>query len=328
MKERTIRWGILGLGKIARTFIHDARLVADTEVLAVASRSQEKADAFAAEFQVERAYGTYEKLMADPDIDAVYIATPHHAHAACAIACLNAGKHVLCEKPMAVNQSQVRSLIDAAQRNQVFLMEALWTRFNPNIRQILARIQAGELGDLNYVQADFSFFSQHSDESRMFNLDLAGGAMLDLGIYPVFLAYLFMGKPESIQATAHFHRTGADAQTAALLHYPTGIATIMCGLRSHAHMRAQLAGTKGSILIDPRWHETCGYTVWNYADDSKTHFQNDLEGLGFTYEIAESNACIRSGKLESDYWTHQNSLELTELLDDILREIGLVYPFE
>jgi len=328
--QKTIQWGIIGLGNIAHLFIQDLQLVERTSVKAVASRSQAKADTFAKKYQVPKAYGDYEAILKDPDVDIIYIATPHTSHETLSIAALQAGKHVLCEKPLAVNQQQVQQMIDVAKKEGQFLMEAFWSKFNPSIKKVLELINEGVLGEVNYVNADFTFYRDDPDDSRMLNMDLAGGSLLDMGVYPLFLAYTVLGIPEQILATGRFHRTGADIQTAAILKYEKGIANIMSGFASQSDMVAKIYGTKGRIYIHSIWHETQGFTLIEGNDGSfkTTTFDYPTKGKGFTYEIEECIQCIQEGKTESPNWTYQNSLDLITITDEVRRQAGLKYPFE
>lgn len=322
----TLRWGILGLGNIAHQFTKDLLLVPGNTLSAVASRDIQKAKEFASLYGAPQAYGTYEALFEDREVDIIYIGTPHDSHAQLSTAALNAGKHLLCEKPLAVNRKQVQQIIDAARKNQRFMMEALWSRFNPSIQAALQLIENKAIGEVNYINADFNFNTSAPDENRIFNMDLAGGALLDIGIYPVFLAYAIWGKPEQILASARFHRTGSDLQTSAILKYPQGFANIMCGVQSKSDMVAKIYGTQGHIFIDSRWHEAQGYAIQANGKTEKVSLPT--LGKGFTYEIEECQRCIQSGELESKFWSQRNSLDLMEILDEIRALIGLKYPFE
>lgn len=326
MSTKTLGWGIIGLGKIAHKFTQDILLVPGNTVAAVASRDLKKAGTFAHEYAAGKAHGTYDALFQDPTVDIVYIATPHDTHAQLSIAALNAGKHVLCEKPLGVNREQVAQIIDAARKNQRFLMEGLWSRFNPTIQACLQLIREKAIGTVNYINADFNFYTNAPEDSRILNMHLAGGALLDIGIYPAFLAYAILGKPEAILASARFHKTGVDQQTSAILKYPGGFANIMCGIQSKSDMVAKIYGPEGSISIDARWHEAQGFTLQSGEKTQK--FSLPTPGNGFTFEIEECQRCIRSGKLESELWSQQNSLDLIEILDEIRAQVGLVYPFE
>jgi len=326
---KNIKWGILGLGKIAHAFVQDLQLVEGNEIVAVASRSTQRAKAFGDEYGVSTAYGSYDELFKNAAVEIIYIATPHDSHKELSIAAMNHGKHVLCEKPLAVNKTQVLEMVEAAKRNKVFLMEAFWARFNPSISEILARVKQGDLGEVNYVNADFTFSRNDEEDSRMLNMELAGGSLLDMGVYPIFLAYAIFGKPEQILATAHFHKTGADLQTAVILKYKNGIASLMSGFRSQSDMVARICGTKATITIDPIWHETQGYKLFYPKEQNQaTSVSLPTLGKGYSYEIMECMSCLKKGKLQSDKWSHQNSLEQMEILDEIRKQIGLKYPFE
>ena len=321
---------MVGLGNIAHQFIKDLMLIEEAEVIACASRSLSNAQSFARQYGVPTYYGDYQSLFEDEGVDIVYIATTHNTHAELGIAAMDAGKHVLCEKPLAVNAFQVSQMIQAANNNGVFMMEAFWTRFNPSIIKILDHIKAGAIGTVNYINADFTFYRDDSDDSRMLNVDMAGGSLLDMGVYPVFLAYLIMGIPEHILATARLHTTGADLQTAAIFKYPIGIADLMSGFCSESDMSAKIYGTNGKIFIDPIWHETQGFrmVIGKNGKYKEQHFSFPTIGKGFTYEIQECHKCIQKGQRESLLWSHQNSLELITLTDEIRRQSGIVYPFE
>lgn len=323
---KILKWGIAGPGNIARRFASDMALLSGHQIVAVGSRNLERARTFAAAFGVPAAYGSYDQLFADPAVDIVYVSSPHHAHVAMSIAAMQAGKHVLCEKPVAVNRQQAEEMFNVAQDHGVFLMEGMWSRFNPSIMACLQLAKDGILGEVSYINADFFFYREAPAESRMFNMELAGGALLDIGIYPVFLAYLILGMPKKIQATAHFHPTGADLHTSALLKYERGVAHMACGFHAHSEMRARICGTEGEAVIWENWHRAQGYSV--FKNEKRQDFPMPTPGRGFTFEIEECRKCIEEGALQSALWSHQNSLDLMGLLDSIRTQIGLRYPFE
>ena len=327
---KSINWGIIGLGNIAHQFAKDLLLVEGAKLAAVASRSQEKANAFAQTYQADSAYGDYDSILNDPNVDIIYIATPHNSHEELTIRALRAGKHVLCEKPLAVNQNQVKNMVKVAQEERRFLMEAFWSKFNPSIKECLSLVEKGKIGEVNYVNADFSFYRDDPDDSRMLNMDLAGGSLLDMGVYPVFLAYSIFGNPKQILATGRFYKTGADIQTSAILKFENGIANIMSGFASQTDMVAKIYGTGGRIYIHPYWHETQGFTLieGNGGEYKTTEISLPTKGKGFTYEIEECLVCIRNGQLESENWSHQHSIDLITITDEIRNQMGLHYPFE
>ena len=321
-----LKWGIIGLGKIAHQFAHDLELVDENDLHAVASRKQDKADLFAESYHVDKAYGSYEAILEDDEVDIVYIATPHSMHADLALKAMASGKHVLCEKPIAVNATQVEAMIAASKENNVFLMEALWTRFNPTFDKALELIQKGEIGEIQSVFSDFYFPASSPLAARLHTKDLAGGALLDIGIYPVFLAYVVLGIPLKTQATATFFNTGVDAQTSAIMSYENAHATVSCGFNAQSDMVARVFGSEGSILIDDRWHESEAFKMVRNGIDCLFHIPK--KGRGYTHEIEECSNCIKEGAIESSRWSHQNSLDLIGMLDTIREEIGLKYPFE
>ena len=323
----SIRWGIIGPGKIARSFANDLQLVKDATLSAVASRNRERATSFAEEYNIPQVYDNYEALFKSDTVDVVYIATPHVFHKELTLQALKAGKHVLCEKPLGVNLTEVDEMIRTAKENQVFLMEALWSRFNPTIQKVKAQTDQGKLGELTYVNADFAFYAMDRPAtSRLFNLELAGGTLLDIGIYPVFLAYLFLGIPEEIKAVSNFNEAGTEIQTSILFQYPKAQAILNSSFTHNSRMSAEIAGTKGTITLAPRFHEARGYTI-NAEEEQKT-FEIPTKGRGYYYEIVEVNQCIRANKLESDLWSFEDSRNLISLLDQIRAITKISFPFE
>lgn len=323
---KNLKWGIVGLGKIAHHFVKDLMLVDGSFPIAGASRSKEKAETFCNEYDIPNVHGSYNSLFQDSEVDIVYIATPHDSHCRLSIEAMESGKHVLCEKPCGVNEVEVQAMVDCAKRNNVFFMEALWSRFNPAIQEALRIIESGTIGNVNYINADFAFKSNASEESRAFNMELAGGALLDVGIYPIFLSYLLKGVPSEISAHAIFHNTKADLQTAATLMYPDGFSQVMGGFNSTSEMRAHIHGDKGRIILDPRWHETEGFSLW--VSEENKHFHIPKKGKGYTHEVEECVRCVEGGLIQSPKWSFENSLDLVRILDQIRGQIGLVYPFE
>ncbi len=322
-----IRWGIVGLGKIADTFAKDLALVPDATLTAVASRGLHKAERFKATHNANYAFGSYEELFRCSEVNVVYIATPHSHHTQLAIEAINHGKHVLCEKPMGVNKGQTSQMLNLAREKGVFFMEALWSRFIPAIAKAKEIIDSGTIGDIRYIHADFAFFALDRDqEGRLLNPALAGGSLLDIGIYPVFLSYLMLGKPERIHSMCKFHNTGAEIETSMIFDYPSAQALLFSGLTCNSKMKAMICGTQGTLYIDPRWHESSGLILELGDDVQSLPFPKN--GKGYTYEINEVHNCLREGKLQSDLWSHQNSLDLIELLDLVRSQNDIRFPFE
>ena len=327
MSLKKLKWGIIGPGKIAQKFASDLSLVEDNELTAVASRDIERARSFSDQYNAEKPYGSYEAILDDPNVDILYIATPHTFHAEWAIKALENGKHVLCEKPLGLNESQVTKIIHAAHQNERFLMEALWSRFNPTINDCLNQINQGNIGDPNFLTADFTFYNNPPENGRLLNLDLAGGSLLDIGIYPLFLSYLILGMPRSIKAHGILHEnTGADIQVSMTLLYPNATAQLSSSIMTQSEMVAKIAGKKGAIYINSRWHEAQGYRIQTTEGDHQ--IQKPTLGYGYSHEIIECSECLRNGELESKKWSHQNSLDLIRLMDEVRSQIGLKYPSE
>ncbi|WP_299162918.1 Gfo/Idh/MocA family oxidoreductase [uncultured Eudoraea sp.] len=326
MKEK-IRWGIVGLGNIAQKFADDLKLIADGELTAVASRDIQKAKRFGELNNAKHAFGSYQELFACTDVDVVYIATPHTSHADLSIMAMNEGRNVLCEKPMGINRGEVERMIASARKNNVFLMEALWSRFNPSIRKVKNLIDEGIIGEVGYLHADFAFYALDKDiNGRLLNPALAGGSLLDIGIYPIFLAYLILGFPEKIMASSKIYKTGVDIQTSMIFEYSNAQAILYSGLTSNSEMKAEISGSEGTVFLTPRWHEAQEYSV--EKNDKLEKVQLPTRGKGYEYEIVEVHQCLRNGKLESDLWSLKNTYDLIRIMDNIRKQTGVVFPFE
>jgi len=320
------RWGIIGLGKIASKFAQDLALVNNAELKAVASRDILKAEKFKSTHQFELAFGSYAELLDCSEVDIIYIATPHNSHFEWSLAAMKKGKHVLCEKPLAVQGQEVKTLIETSKQQKVFLMEGLWSRFNPCIQSVLERIKNQAIGKVNYINADFCFAAALDKNSRLTDPNRAGGALLDIGIYPVFLAYIIFGMPKEIKATSRMTEAGVDMQTAMLFSYENGIANLMCSLMSKSEMKARIYGAEGSITINDRWHEANSFIVNKEGVEEVCEYE--LKGNGFVPEIEATHVAISNSDIESKLWSHQNSLDLISLLDKVRDQVGLRYPFE
>nr|WP_299067674.1 Gfo/Idh/MocA family oxidoreductase [uncultured Allomuricauda sp.] len=325
--ESKTRWGIIGPGNIARKFTADLQLMEDAEISAVASRTLPNAQKFANEFNISNVFGSYNELFASDKVDIVYIATPHNFHKDLAIKAMESGKHVLCEKPLGVNRAEVLELIEAAKKNGVFLMEGLWSRFNPSIQKIKNIIDDGGIGEISYLHADFAFYGMDRGlDSRLLNPSLASGSLLDIGIYPIFLSYLILGMPKEISAFSNFHENGTELQTSMIFQYSNAQAILYSGLTSKSKMEAEISGSDGELFVHPRWHEANSCSL--EKDGEIKLFELPIKGNGFVYEIEEVHKCLRAKKLQSDLWSHQNSLDLSELLDVVRGKAGIKFPFE
>ncbi len=321
-------WGIIGPGKIANKFATALPIAGNARLHAVASRDLDRARSFAAAHGAPQIYDRYEQLAADPAVDAVYIATPHGFHAENALLCLQHGKAVLCEKPMALNAAQVTSMIAAAQQQRAFLMEAMWTRFLPLMQTVTDLLAAGKIGELKYIRADFGFLASFQPASRLYDLRLGGGSLLDIGIYPLFLCLHLFGKPDHIRAAGHLSPTGSDDNCQAILNYNDGrCAVIGSTLTCNTSLTAELAGTEGSIRIPAPWYRNDRLT-WNrtgHPDDTIV-----LEPMvnGFEYQIREVTRCLDAQLIESPSMPHSFSLTMSQTMDEIRRQIGVRYAVD
>ena len=325
MNTEKLKWGIIGLGTIAHQFAKDLMLVEEAELVAVASRNLENAQEFAEIYHCKKAFDSYDALINDAEIDVLYIATPHNLHAALTIKALQNNKHVLCEKPIALNYNDALLMIEASKENNKFFMEAFWTRFNPSFREAFSKIKNGEIGEVKYINADFAFCANlEGIGNRNTDLKLGGGALLDIGVYPLFLCYMVLGIPNEIVAKSNFHKTGADVQTSMILQYENAQAILHSSFVSTSNIKATINGTKGRINLNTLWHEAQSYTL--NVDEYEEEILLPTKGKGFTYEIEECHQCIKENRIESKLWSHQNSLELIKIVDEARSQIGLVYP--
>lgn len=321
---KTIKWGIIGLGKIANKFAQDLQKVEHCQLHAVASRHQEKANSFAKQYNALKAYDDYESLAADPEIDAVYIATPHSLHKTYAILCLNYKKAVLCEKPLAMNILEVEEMIAVARENNVLLMEALWTYFLPHYRFVLYELNSGKYGAITKLEADFGFQPQIDMASRVFKKSLGGGSLLDIGIYPIFAALSTLGRPIDIDAKAVFFDNGVDASCDLIFNYNNGVSAFLRStLLEKTPTEAIFYCEKGTLKINSRFHGPSTVTMTYNTIETTQNFGYDTNGYNF--EIEHFNELLRQNKTESPIMTYNFSRQLMLLLDDIRQLIGLRY---
>jgi predicted dehydrogenase len=321
------RWGIVGPGRIAAEFAEGMRLVEGGEIGAVASRSAARAKAFADRFEVRSCYGNYADLAADPDIEIVYVATPHARHAADTVALLEAGKHVLCEKPLALNATEARHMAAVARANGRFLMEAMWSRFLPAYRILASVLASGAIGEPLTVEADFGFRAPLIPHHRLFDLRLGGGALLDVGIYPVQLCSLVLGVPDRVAAVAVIGTTGVDEQVAAVLHYAAGrIGVIKAAIRVATACSARISGSEGWIELPPSMHSPDSIVVGSATGEERLDAAYDGEGLRF--QVDEVHRCLDAGLLESPTMSLDETISIAETLDAIRVQVGVVYPGE
>ncbi|MFC5930843.1 gfo/Idh/MocA family oxidoreductase [Cryobacterium melibiosiphilum] len=324
-----IRWGILATGGIAHAFTDDLVKNGHT-VQAVGSRTPGAAAAFADEFGIPTAHASYEALVADPQVDVVYVATPHPFHEANARLALNAGKHVLIEKPFALNAQQARAIVDLATGRNLLVMEAMWTRFLPHMVRIREILAAGTIGEVHTLIADHCQSLPADPGHRLNALELGGGALLDLGIYPLSFASSLFGVPESILATATFKPTGADAHVATLFRYPGGaIASTVSVSDSVGPNTAVIIGSLGRIEIDAVWYSPTTFRVYSATGDLlETFVTGELTGRGMYCEAQEIERLIRAGSVSSVVMPPEESVTIMQGLDAVRAQIGLRYPGE
>jgi len=323
--NRTYRWGILGAGRIAEKFASAVNYVEGAEVYAVASRDGNQAKAFANTFGAAKAYDNYIKLAEDPEVDVIYIATPHAFHKEQAVLCLNHKKPVLSEKPMALNYQQVKAMVNAASVNQTFLMEGMWSRFMPSISKMLQLIKEDVIGPVQFIRADFGFQAPYDPQGRLFNLELGGGSLLDVGIYPLFLTTLLLGEPSRIQSMAKLSATGADEYCSMQFQYPAGqIANIFSSITIKTSLTAEICGTKGRIILPAPFYRATGITI-ELNTGERNDFAFPYDHNGFEYEVREVMQCLDNGYLQSPLLSHETSLLLARIMDTVRNQSGIIY---
>ncbi len=320
-----LRWGVVGPGRIARSVAADFVHVPGSRMVAVASRSLDRATKFAEEFGVDRAHGSYRAIIDDPEVDVLYIATPHPQHLTIALAGMAAGKAVLVEKSLTATEQGAKRLVDAARAHQVFAMEAMWTRFQPAIVAAREVIAAGDIGEVRGVQADLGVQRDFDPDDRLFNKDLAGGAMLDLGVYVVSLAQHFLGTPDRMEIVGTLASTGVDLDSSMLLGYDDGrAASLICSLRGPSPGAARILGTQGWIDIPPRFHHPKSIIVTQAGQDPRTIDAPPL-GAGYSHELIEVSDCIRAGATESAIMPLSDSLTVQGLLNEACERLGVYH---
>ena len=321
----SVKWGILATGEIASAFVQDLARVPDAEAVAVGSRSLATAQRFAVRHRIGRAYGSWIELAADPDVDVVYVATPHIAHHTAADLCIAAGKAVLCEKPLTINAAEAERLVAQAQHHRVFLMEAMRMRTNPAIGRMAELVAAGAIGDVRVVRADFGLAGPFEPSHRLRDPDLGGGALLDLGVYPVSLAHLLLGAPTTVAASTRLTPEGVDAGTGMLLGYDSGaVALLSCGIDAATSATATITGTRGHITIGEPFFRPSGFLLHREGAEPE-HVSAPYEGLGYVHEILEVGRCLRAGLQESPSVPWQSSLEVIRTLDRVRSQTGVRY---
>ncbi|MFD1953123.1 Gfo/Idh/MocA family protein [Paenibacillus thailandensis] len=325
---KSIKWGILGTGGIAEKFTSDLAYATYGEAAAVGSRTLESAKRFADKFGIPQAHGSYEELANDPDIDAIYIATPHPFHKENVLTCLKAGKAVLCEKPFTINSGDLEELTSYAKENGLFLMEGMWTRFLPAVIRAKEWIRDGRIGEVLHVKADFGFRTTGNPEGRMLNPALGGGALLDVGIYVVsFASMIFGAEPEKVISTAHIGETGVDEQNSIILEYGSGkTAALSSAIRVELANEAYIFGTEGYIHL-PSFFNAKTVTLLRHGQ-VVDQYKDERKSLGYNFEADEVARCLNNGRTESGGIPLDESLAIMKLMDAVRQQWGLRYPME
>lgn len=322
----TVRWGILATGGIARMFAHDLALLPDAELVAVGSRSQDTADAFGDEFGVPRRYGSYRELVADPDIDAIYVSTPHPGHHDAALLAIEAGKAVLLEKPFTMDGAEARAVVEAARARGVLCVEAMWTRFLPHMARIREILAAGTLGRVVYLTAEHGQWFAEDPAFRLFAPSLGGGALLDLGIYPVSFAHMALGAPKTVTAVSGPAFTRVDATTSMIFTYDAGAhAVLTTSLAAASNNPAAIYGTDARLEVDGWFYTPTIVRVIARDGTELERFDGTGPGRGMQFEAAEVNRCLRAGLTESPLLPLDETIAIMDTLDEVRRQIGLDY---
>ncbi len=324
-----MKWGILATGTIANKFANTVNLTEGHSLRACASRSLEKAKDFAAKYEIEKAYGSYEEMLADHEVEAVYVATPNNMHYENCVMCLQAGKHVLCEKPFTVNCSEAEKLFALAEEKGLFIMEAFWIRFLPALQKMQELIKKGEIGDVVWARSDYGFIAGGARKDRKFNSALGGGALLDIGIYNLGFIRMVMGdmQPDSFESSYHINEYGTDDFSTILLKYSDGkSAVVTTSIGMSIPRFAAVYGTEGSILLDD-FQQATKLKIQRYGKDAYT-VELPFDATGFEYQIRETERCINLGMTTSDVLKKTDTLETMELMDRIRQSWGMKFECE
>ena len=322
----TIKWGILGCGSIANAHATAVNETPGAELWAVGSRSEEKAKAFAEKHKSHKSYKSYKDLAEDPDVQAIYIATPHPMHCENVLMCLDNGKAVLCEKPFSINAHEARKMVGLAREKRLFLMEAMWTRFFPIMHRLREMLRKGKIGKVRMVTADFGFRGGFDPKSRLFDPNLGGGAMLDVGVYAISFASMILGKPASIASMMKPAQTGVDAQSGYVLGYPNGeLAVLYSSVETNTPWEATVMGEKGRIRVHSPFWKPSSMTVTSDKDET---IEMPYEGNGYRFQVEEVGRCLNQNLKESAIMPLDETISIMETMDEIRAQWGLRYPSE
>lgn len=322
------KWGIIGPGRIAQKFADTVQKIPDGKIHAIASRSSEHLERLKKEMHAEKGYQSYEELAKDEEIDAIYVATPHRFHYENTVLCLENRKPALVEKAFTTNAWEAEELIKTAKKNNIFLMEAIWTRYLPIYHEVKRWIDNGEIGQVQLVLSTLGFRAKRDSKDRLLNLELAGGTILDLGVYNLAVSqFFFPDYPQSISAEGYIGKTGVDESASVNLNYGDGkFAQFTCTFLTKPLTRVEVYGSTGTIILHPDMYHPPKATL--ITEEKEEEITRPEDETGFEYEILEAQRCVREGKIESPLMTHQNSLDIMRMADEIRSQIGLSYPWE
>lgn len=326
--KKTYKWGILGPGTIAHEFAKGLEVLDNAKLYAVVSRSAENSERFGEKHHIKKRYSNYEDFCNDKDIDIVYISTPHPMHKEFSIMCMEAGKSVLCEKSVAMNESELTEMISCARKNNVFFMEAMWTRFLPSIVKVRELLKNDKIGNIKRVTADFAFNATEK-VGRLYELELGGGALLDVGIYVLSFATMILGyEPKKVNSIAYIGETGVDERANIIMEYENGVsAALFCGISINTIDDAYIYGEKGYIRIPSFWHAE-KIIVKMFDEDEEQIIDLPMISTGYNYEAQEVMQCIDNSQKESEIMSLTESLKIIKIMDELRKQWGLKYPVE
>lgn len=326
---RATRWGILSTGRIAGLFATGLASAPGAELVAVGSRSRESADRFGDQFGIPRRHASYADLAADPEVDVIYVATPHPAHKEATLTCIAAGKNVLCEKPFALNVGEATAMVEAARARGVFLMEAMWTRFRPAMVKVREVLDSGVIGDVSLVTANIGWKSEFDPQFRLYAPELGGGALLDGGVYPLSFVSMVLGASSEVTGVAALGKTGVDEQEAISLLHPSGaVGCVGVTIRANPISVATIVGSSGRILIDHDFHKPTSFTVFVDGTEPERFDYPLDEGNGYQFEAIHVMECLAQGLTESPVMPLDESLSIMRTMDTLRQQWGVRYPQE
>lgn len=326
---KTIKWGIIGAGRISSSFAAALNSMKDSELVAIAARDIDRANMFADRFHVKKAYGSYEELAKDPEVEVIYIGTPHTEHKANSALCIMNGKAVLCEKPFTLNEKDSQYLISLAREHKVFLMEAMWTKFLPVTKMVKKWLQDKRIGEVKHFKVSFGYYAEFDWNNRLFNPEVAGGALLDVGIYPItYVIHMLDKLPDQVISSAVLGESNVDEQNVIIFKYKEGIlADLSSAVSADTGKDAVIVGDKGKIIVPNFWMASSAQLYDDKGNLLESFLEPHLEN-GYEYEAEEVNRCLRDGKTESDVVPLQDTLEIIKVMDKIRAQWGLIYPQE